>query len=387
MPASELPTAVKRMLAREEVRAHHHLWHYVRGRPRWNELPEASRDQLRAAGWAPPRFEDEPGGGLDFLFMHRRMIDMVDQALAHANDPSWPRVQGWDPIPWAEDDPDWPVPDWPDAHPGAADARRPASVASMRRAVAEGFRNAKWLSERTLDEVGTTLEFSIHAWMHLRWSGPAPADTDSLDPSNNWLFVPWSSHVNPAFWKLHGWIDATITEWEKATGQSADFRSAWDGPSAVASAHNGMKHATDPSLLRFIQSRRLVPLPMLPKDEVIEGLPGGGVGIGRHEVNKTAGLALSASATKELVVTYQVPDTSFERLLLDGVELPRNGGTVKVKLAPGSYVLRAQAKTRPNAEYDIEITAPEEAKWKPDPKWRSDSHGVVNDRHTLEIKA
>ena len=66
--------------------------------------------------------------------------------------------------------------------------------------------------------------------MHVRWSGSPPNDPNSADVNNDWLFSAWSSHVNKTFWKLHGWIDDRIGDWENATGQMADFSKAWIGP-------------------------------------------------------------------------------------------------------------------------------------------------------------
>jgi hypothetical protein len=36
------------------------------------------------------------------------------------------------------------------------------------------------------------------------------------DPKRDWLGNPFSAHVNPTFWKLHGWIDDVVVDWLKA---------------------------------------------------------------------------------------------------------------------------------------------------------------------------
>jgi hypothetical protein len=103
--------------------------------------------------------------------------------------------------------------------------------------------------------------------MHLRWSGPPPADVNSTDVSNDWLFIPWSSHVNKHFWKLHGYIDARITAWEQATMQTADFTNAWAGPPA-AHAH----HVADARALRFVPPLERQLVPMRPDARIIDRL-------------------------------------------------------------------------------------------------------------------
>ena len=178
--------------------------------------------RLTALGWQAPRFEDQSGAGLDFLYMHREMIRTMDQKLATLNDPYWRRVEGWDPIPWANNDPEWPVPLWTNPPEGAAWARLPATVERMKQ-LDQLLRDPNWLRTKSLDEIGRSMEFTIHSWMHLHWSGPPPADVNSEDVSNDWLYIPWSSHVNKHFWKLHGWIDNRISDWERATGVPADF--------------------------------------------------------------------------------------------------------------------------------------------------------------------
>ena len=126
-----------------------------------------------------------------------------------------------------------------------------------------------WLREQTLDELGTALEWSIHGWMHLRWSGAPHDDSFSSVVDNDWLFVPWSSHVNKHFWKLHGWIDERISDWEVATGQNADLSNAWSGPS---SGMGGMRHSANIELLSHVPPREALPLPMEARTHIIEGL-------------------------------------------------------------------------------------------------------------------
>lgn len=275
---------VRMMLANEAHRTHHHLWHFVRNRESWQALPAEARSQLTTAGWAAPRFEEEPGSGIDFLGMHRQMIAMVDTALAAAGDPNWPRVAGWDPIPWVEDDSDWPVPDWQSQRPPWASAdqwarftdialrARAAERVQQMRATATILRDPSRLRTMTLDELGSAMEWSIHGWMHIRWSGSPHGEEFSPDVNNDWLFVPWSSHVNKRFWKLHGWIDDRIGDWEIARGEVAALSEAWSGPPGVLP---DMPHTADFRLLSHLPPPEEVPLPMQVKEHVVEGLLGG----------------------------------------------------------------------------------------------------------------
>src|SRR5262249_9246209 len=78
---------------------------------------------------------------------------------------------------------------------------------------------------------------SVHNDMHMRWSGvlrdpetnvPVPAGHRASDFAEKWntpkfddLADFYSSHVNPIFYKLHGWIDNRIEDWFSAHEQAA----------------------------------------------------------------------------------------------------------------------------------------------------------------------
>lgn len=279
MSHPDLPPAVKAMLASESHRVHHHLWHFVRNADSWNNLSQADKDSLTADGWAAPRFDQESGSGIDFLGMHRQMIQMTNNAMAAASDPNWPKVIGWDPIPFEDDNSDWPVPEWQAAPPPWADpamwqrftdlanhARSDDRVNEMK-TIAAIFKDPARLATMSLDELGIQMEWSIHGWMHMRWSGAPADDAFSSDPDNDWLFLPWSSHVSKTFWKLHGWIDNRINDWEVATDQQADLSDAWSGPPAPG----GMMMA-DAELLKHLPPREAFPMPMGVLEPIIEGL-------------------------------------------------------------------------------------------------------------------
>ncbi len=79
--------------------------------------------------------------------------------------------------------------------------------------------------------------------MHMRWSAepdairpdvdptsPGDIDTRWDDPSYDWLGDTYSSHVNPIFWKLHGWVDDRIEDWRLAHGlDEIEWTGTWVG--------------------------------------------------------------------------------------------------------------------------------------------------------------
>ena len=78
MGYGDIPLHIKQKLASERIRTYHAVWHFVRNESQWNDLEEEVKQQLRDEGWEPPRFETQDGAGIDFLYMHQRMIDMTN---------------------------------------------------------------------------------------------------------------------------------------------------------------------------------------------------------------------------------------------------------------------------------------------------------------------
>lgn len=92
------------------------------------------------------------------------------------------------------------------------------------------FEDKAFLGSISLGALGNLLEFEIHNQMHMRWSS-IPRDPKTSEPSNrgdfdfgnywndpkyDYLGDFYSSHVNPLFWKLHGWVDDRIEDWFSA---------------------------------------------------------------------------------------------------------------------------------------------------------------------------
>ena len=107
-------------------------------------------------------------------------------------------------------------------------------LANLMRNVANNLNNWRVASQLTLGAYGNLIEFTVHTWMHMRWatlsrdpeSGkPEVRDDYDIDPrwdnlSNDYLGDFHSSHVNPLFWRLHGWVDECITVWFSAHERS-----------------------------------------------------------------------------------------------------------------------------------------------------------------------
>lgn len=281
MTAASLPREVIEMMAKREHRMHHWLWHEVRNN--WNQYSKDVQAQIEGLGWRPPRpLLDEDGqpilhnhSGEDFLFMHRQMIADVNAVLAQVGDPNYSRVEGWVVVP-PPGDPDYPVPPaWfnPTVQaffPFSQLRRLKSDVFYNKRFVywQKLFTNPGFLREVSLGELGVLIELTIHNVMHLRWASPPgsslpypddptqveatiPAEWD--DPRYDFLTETYSSHVNPIFWKLHGWIDDRVENWKVANGVFGDdfWRGTWlgkmpshDEHAPTRNVHLALEHPT-----------------------------------------------------------------------------------------------------------------------------------------------
>lgn len=255
----KLPEAVIDMMSQRAHRMHHYLWHGVRNG--WLFFNIATQNQVKALGWEPPRPARRPGpegrpetildnaSGEDFLYMHRQMIAAVNTKLAQVADPAYPRVEGWNPIPRPGDQ-DWPVPPNyslgdPDTDAYIGECQSDAFFNGTMVPWETSYSDAGTLRRMPLGELGARIEFTIHNRMHMRWSAETPevrpdsdpTAADAIDPkwdkaTYNWLGDTYSSHVNPVFWKLHGWVDRRIDDWAAANGiqGSIQWQGTWVGP-------------------------------------------------------------------------------------------------------------------------------------------------------------
>jgi hypothetical protein len=311
-PRDVIPLAPKvvEMLATREHRFHHVIFHGTRGA--WASLQKEKKDEIRKLGWQPGGSEERPavrngspivdnGSGEDFLFMHRQMIQEVDKMTKEATGQPVPR---WVVIPppgplviepdFSSKPPRVPAVGNPDGYAVPAAWNTGDEVQTRRLASLKNddfywgrmkwwdrqFKDAQYLRTLTLGELGALLEFSVHNDMHMRWS-PLPYDPQTGepvpggrpsndirtlwdDPKYDWLGEFYSSHVNPVFWRLHGWVDDRIEDWfhahqaahpgeiERATVQGVNWfkkgkwvhsNEPWAGPMEMHhGGHSGMPH-------------------------------------------------------------------------------------------------------------------------------------------------
>ena len=243
-------------MAKRDHRKHHLVWHGVRNR--WLRLTPDEQEEIRRMDpeWEPPRPALDANGavlrdndsGEDFLYMHRQMIGAVNEVLAEVGDPAYPKVESWVRVPPPSDQ-DYPVP--PAWDPGLEEVKSDEyywdEIAPMERE----YTSEEYLKSVTLGQLGADLEFTIHNDMHMRWAAPSPmgirprtplnqpVDLRWDDPAYDYLGDTYSSHVNPIFWSLHGWVDDRIEDWKRAHGIAGpmQWKGTWVGP--VSHAHHG----------------------------------------------------------------------------------------------------------------------------------------------------
>lgn len=271
MPLRIFPEPVRMMQASKSMRLRHELWHFVRAVWWHPQFPEEGRQILRDLGWELPNDRApfaadrtlllDNHSGEDFLFMHRDMIRMTDMALAQQGEPP---ISRWSRIPEPGDS-NFPVPPaWEYSDPEQTTEQNEGTTQflisvksdqyffeTMR--VREAFlTNPSNLQRLSLGALGNIAEMTIHNMLHMRWcsdpGGYRPgvniADPTSGDPkwdeiSYDYLGDTYSSHVNPHFWYLHGWIDDLIDAWATAHDISdITWIGTWlGGPDLVEDVH------------------------------------------------------------------------------------------------------------------------------------------------------
>lgn len=262
-PTPPMSRAVIAMWASEATRLHHFLWHQLRNVWLHPSLTDSDKVELintLGQEWEPPRPSlnyDSQGrrrgaiennnSGEDFLYMHRQMIKRTNGKLRAIGDTAYGQVKGWERIP-RPGNTDYPV-------PPVYETGNDRFNASLARVKSDEYfndefipREAKFtdpqeLSQVTLGQLGALVEFTVHNWMHMRWSssnviGIRPdgeldgRDIDSQwnDPKYDWLGDTYSSHVHEHFWKLHGWVDDRINDWALANpDELVDGKPNWKG--------------------------------------------------------------------------------------------------------------------------------------------------------------
>ena len=198
----------------------------------WDGLGEGGRDWATDQGisrWKQQ--EGEAGTGLEFLAMHRLMIEELRLVFPHHQ----ALFDGWTTPPTDNDDPAGPVP------PGTA-----AFSAAMREAIERiESGQATFASD---DDFALYLQTTrrptaddprgrspdrtagIHNYLHNRY-------TDDNSPIN--VGDPATNLGNQVFWKIHGWVDAQWTAYRRAKG--LDDKTDMVYVKALAAAETWMK--------------------------------------------------------------------------------------------------------------------------------------------------
>lgn len=257
-----IPEALN-MLAERNHRLRHTVWHTIRGQ--WNspKMTDEDREKLKKLDWYlsdPPRNSDgslnlKNGAGEDFLYMHRRMIKMVNNIYDKMG---VERPKSWNELP-SPDTPQFaykevPNPNNPDLITFSYDAENSGVMIpppnkqfmeqlsnisffdfnktsrgfrGLMQNMSRNLRNSRVVSQLSLAAYGNLIEYTVHNWMHMRWASISrnpqtnqPEVRDAYDIDKKWDDVKYdylgdfhSSHVNPIFWKLHGWVDDCIDFW------------------------------------------------------------------------------------------------------------------------------------------------------------------------------
>lgn len=212
---------------------HQLQWHNER---QWDLMSPGSRQAAIALGWGRARRQEgDPGNGLDFLVMHRAMIELLRENFPGQAK----RLQGWSTVPTDPNDPSEPMPF----------NRQPREFTSSMRTAVSNLESSSFLRTLASDDAlglyiqsrrlrGATNPDStagIHHYLHNRFSMPGdPADLG--DPS---------LHLNNArFWRLHGWLDSRWTAYRQAKGlppEDPTLRALIDAEKSHMLAHGPMR--------------------------------------------------------------------------------------------------------------------------------------------------
>jgi len=227
----------------------------------WALLDALEQKQIADLGWKPTYVSftyidgdiNQPvtlygPTGEDFLYMHHEMVEAVNAIGINAS-PEW-QVVGWENCPDPDNDGGWPVPEAPDT--GSADYEAYLNSYKTR----DFYRNTivpaeQWIADEdnllsmTLGELGVKLEYELHTYFHVRYAAYNPVGyrmqdlhpTSYIDPmwddeDYDYLADFYSAHVNPTFWKIHGWVEDRIEDWRQVNQiDSLTWVSTWEmGP-------------------------------------------------------------------------------------------------------------------------------------------------------------
>lgn len=260
---SDLPKEVIEMMSSKHVRLHHFLWHQTRNS--WKKYPDEIKNKLTKLGWCPPRpfreSDDEVifgnNAGEDFLFMHRQMIKKVNNKIQEVTGDKYAKIRGWIQLPDANST-DYPVPPayehktLPFLNQVVKETKTDEYFESKMKYWERTLKDPIFLKDISLGDYGALIESTIHDSMHMRWSEkqleyrPDDFCNPSTDPNDmckidekwndisyDFLADEYGAHVNPVFWKIHGWVDDRISDWLFANKINVGFHTVMVEPNWV----------------------------------------------------------------------------------------------------------------------------------------------------------
>ncbi len=222
-PAKDSPrdTKMKALMATRSHRVWHFLWHGIRGA--WPSMSAAERKQVKdklGAEWTRDARETEShplaDKGEEFLHMHRGMLAAVKGVLGAEMYEAWKEP----PPPGSQEFP------LPNGNSRASDDEYSQRILPLHRQAID----PQFLRSRTLGDYGLWLESGPHNALHMRFADDRKAGLESVTdffqaprpewdtPNADYLGSTYSSHVNPLFYRLHGYVDARIDDWLAANG-------------------------------------------------------------------------------------------------------------------------------------------------------------------------
>lgn len=213
---------------------HHLEWHTVR---QWDLIGTAAQQWATAQGWSrASRQEGEIGNGLEFLVMHRAMIELLKRDF-----PSQVNLlKGWSQVPTDPNDPNdlMPANGQPRPFRGAMiDAVNSLNDATFLASLANDDAFGLYVeTSRRPGGFASDITTGIHNYLHGRFSLPG-------DPIN--MGDPEVNLGNARFWRLHGWIDARWTAFRVAKGLPAEdstLRSLIDAEKLHLDSHHSLHH-------------------------------------------------------------------------------------------------------------------------------------------------
>lgn len=193
--------------------------------------------------------------------MHRQLLAFVNKILAGINSPEYPRVEGWKQVP-QPDDTKYPVPSFPDS--GLEEIKSATYFAKFIGPWERQYTDPDYLNSVTLGQLGSDVEFSIRNAMQMRWAAPSSvgyrpttAITQTIDeqwdaPAYDYLGDTYSTHVNPLFWKVHGWVDDRIEDWKRVRAITGEIR--WSGTWVAGSLEDGQLREELPRIDQVISA-------------------------------------------------------------------------------------------------------------------------------------